>query len=85
MSSLDDRELAQLGLKYIEDSIVDVLTRHPGGMATDQIADVLGLSAGLEPERRMMIAAGILELLARSGRILWDEQDGVYKDNPEMS
>lgn len=85
MTTSDDRELAQLGLKYIEDSIVDILTRHPKGMATGQIAEALGLRTDLEAGRRDMIAAGILELLVRSGRIVWDEQAGIYLDNPEMS
>lgn len=83
MSNLDQRERAQLGLQYIEDSVVSLLTRHPKGMLANEIADVLGLSAELDPGRRNMIAAGILELLVRSGRIQWDETSGHHVDNPE--
>lgn len=85
MNDLDHREQAQLGLKYIEDSIVSLLTRHPNGLTSSAIAEVLGLSAELEPKHRDMITAGILELLTRSGRILWDEAGHTYIDNPDRS
>ena len=85
MNDLDHREQAQLGLKYIEDSVVNLLTRHPKGLSTTAIAEVLGLSADLAPKHRDMIAAGILELLSRSGRILWDEASRTYIDNPDRS
>jgi hypothetical protein len=31
-----------------------------------------------------MIAAGMLELLVKSGRIVWDAEAGRYRDNPDM-
>ena len=85
MNDLDHREQAQLGLKHIEDSVVNLLTRHPEGLSTAAIADVLGLSSDLQPRHRDMIASGILELLVRSGRILWDEASHAYVDNPDKS
>jgi len=85
MRSLDQREHAQLGLKYIEDSVVDLLTRHPEGMSVGTIADTLGLRTDLEPGHRDMIAAGILEMLVQAGRILWDADKRLYVDNPERS
>jgi len=85
MHDLDQREQAQLGLKYIEDSIVDLLTRHPRGLTAPTIADVLGLDAELGEGHRQMIAGGVLELLVRSGRILWDPAKRAYVDNPERS
>lgn len=83
MSNIDHRELAQLGLKHIEDAIVDLLTRHPEGMKEKEIADLLGLSDHLKPEHQSMIAAGVLELLVKSGRIIENAEIGVYQDNPE--
>ena len=85
MNDLDHREQAQLGLKYIEDSVVNLLTRHPNGLTSSAIAEVLGLSAELEPKHRDIIVSGILELLVRSGRILWDEANHAYIDNPDKS
>lgn len=82
MRDLPQRERAQLGLQYIEDAIVSLLTEHTGGLTPSHVADVLGLRADLDPGHRDMIAAGILELLARNGRILWDARAGVYVDNP---
>lgn len=84
MSDLDQRELAQEGLKYIEDAIVGLLTRHPSGMPTAQIAETLGLRADLAPGTQNLIVAGILELLAKSGRIVWDSETSRYKDNPDQ-
>jgi hypothetical protein len=83
MRDLMSRELAQQGLQFVEDAVVNLLTRHPEGMTTERIADVLGLRGDLEPEHRDLIVAGILELLVKSGRILWDEQAQIYKDNPD--
>jgi hypothetical protein len=85
ISDLEDEERAQLGLKYIEDSIVELLTRHPAGMPASVIADTLGLRDDVKPGHRDMIAAGVLELLARTGRIIWDADARVYRDNPRMS
>lgn len=82
MRDLDHREHAQLGLQHIEDAIVGLLTQHERGMPPSAVADVLGLESGVDPEHRDLIAAGILELLVRNGRILWDEERGVYVDNP---
>lgn len=85
MNDLDHREQAQLGLKYIEDSVVNLLTRHPKGLSLSSIGEALGLGAELEPKHRDMITAGILELLTRSGRIIWDEASRSYLDNPDRS
>lgn len=83
MRDHDHREHAQLGLQHIEDAIVGLLTQHQEGMPPAAIADALGLEAGIDPERRDLIAAGILELLVQNGRILWDEERSVYIDNPD--
>ena len=84
MTDLDNRELAQLGLKHIEDAVVALLSRHAGGMPLAQIADALGLRSDLEDKQRSMVAAGVLELLVKSGRIIWDGQAERYRDNPDM-
>ncbi len=85
MNDLNQREQAQLGLKYIEDAVVNLLERHPKGLSPASIAEVLGLDSELEPAHRNAIASGILELLVRSGRIFWDEAKGNYVDNPNRS
>jgi hypothetical protein len=85
MNDIDQSERAQLGLKYIEDSIVALLTRHQHGLTSSAVADVLGLQTNLDPGHRDMIAAGILALLARDGRILWDDANQLYIDNPDRS
>jgi len=84
MSDLDSRELAQLGLKHIEDAVVALLSRRPEGLPLGEIADTLGLQSGLKGERRDMLAAGVLELLVKSGRIMWDAAAERYRDNPDM-
>jgi hypothetical protein len=85
MRDLPQRERAQLGLQFIEDAVVSLLTQHPAGLPTDVVADVLGLRTDLDPGHRDMIAAGILALLARNGRILWDDRHQLYIDNPARS
>jgi hypothetical protein len=87
MGDMHDREMAQLGLKHIEDAVVNLLTRHGTGMTTREIAEALDLALGMnaEPTIRDEMADGILRLLSATGRILRDEENGVYKDNPDMS
>lgn len=82
MRDLQQRERAQLGLQYIEDAVVSLLTEHAKGLTPSAVADVLGLRTDLDPAHRDMIAQGILELLARNGRILWDGRNQLYVDNP---
>ena len=82
MSDLAQRERDQLGLQYIEDAVDTLLVDHPTGLRLTGIADALGLSADLMPAHREMIAAGIVELLVKSDRILWDGLQGRYIDNP---
>ncbi len=82
MHDMDHREYAQLGLQHIEDAVVSLLTEHESGMPPSAVAEALGLEAGGDPRHRDLIAAGILELLVLNGRILWDEERGVYVDNP---
>ncbi len=83
MHDLDQAERAQLGLQYIEDAVVSLLTNHPEGLLLGAIAEALGLSNELEPEKRETIASGVVELLLRSGRILWDPVAKNYIDNPD--
>ena len=84
MSDLDSREMAQLGLKHIEDAVVALLSRHAEGLPLAEIADRLGLRSDLDGEKRDMVATGILELLVKSGRIVWDGDAQRYRDNPDM-
>ena len=83
MDDFEAQELAQLGIKKIEDAVVGLLSRHTKGLETAAIADGLGLGADLPPDKRNLIAVAILDLLVHSGRILRDERHGVYVDNPD--
>jgi hypothetical protein len=85
MSDLDFEEQAQLGLKYIEDAVVNLLTRHRDGLAASDIAASLGLGAELDAIQRERLIGAIMELLAASGRILRDSDGRVFKDNPSRS
>jgi len=83
MSNMAQRERAQLGLQYIEDAIVDLLSRHADGMTESEIADALGLETDLAD--RDAIAAGIVRLLVETGRILWDDDTRRFLDNPNRT
>ena len=52
-------------------------------MPSGVVADMLGLSTDLDPGHRDMIAQGVLGLLSRNGRILWNDQRKVFVDNPD--
>lgn len=84
MRELHSREMAQQGLQYIEDAVVGLLTQRSGGMPKEEIAAALGLRNDLPSDRRDLIVAGVLELLVKSGRIIWDKEAQIYRDNPDM-
>lgn len=44
MNDLDQRERAQPGLQYIEDTVVNLLVQHPKGLRARQIAELLETS-----------------------------------------
>lgn len=83
MSDLVAQERAQLGLKHIQDAVVDLLSRHAEGMSEADVTERLGLGEGLSRSNRHMLATAVLTLLLESGRVLWDPDAGVYRDNPE--
>lgn len=83
MGDLDAEELAQLGIKHIEDAVVGLLTRHAAGLTEASITERLGLADGLADGKRAMIATAVLSLLVDSGRIFWDESARLYRDNPD--
>ena len=85
MSDLQFQEQAQLGLKYIEDAVVDLLTRHPRGLSGQDISVSLGLGVELEPALRERLVGAILELLVGSGRILRGAEVDLFMDNPARS
>jgi hypothetical protein len=84
MGDLDAEELAQLGLKQIEDAIVALLTRHQDGLTAGTISAKLGLGESLEGDERAMIANAVVGLLLKAGRIRWDGNRRVYVDNPDQ-
>jgi len=83
MSNLDARERAQLGLKNIQDAIEDLLSAHADGFTAEDVAEELGLAAGLAPDQRAAFAMALLAPMVETGRIFRDEGSGVYRDNPE--
>ena len=82
MGELDAQELAQLGLKHIEDAVVGLLSRHDAGLTDAAIAESLGLAEGHGAGERVRLTSAVLELLVASGRILKDHA-GIYRDNPD--
>jgi hypothetical protein len=83
MGDLDAQELAQLGLKHIEDAVVGLLSGHDNGLTDTAIAERLGLAEGHVAGERIPLAKAVLELLVASGRILRNRGSGVYRDNPD--
>jgi len=72
-------ERAQLGLQYIEDAVVGLLGNHPDGLPSANVADALGLRTDLDSNHRDMIADGVLALLQKTGRIVWDDAGQVFR------
>lgn len=84
MGDLDAEELAQLGLKHIEDAVVAILTRHPDGLSASVISVKLGLGESLEGDERLMIVNAVVGMLLKAGRIRWNGDRRVYVDNPDV-
>ena len=63
------QEKAQMGLRYIEQAMIDLLGQHAEGLTNTQIAKELGIETGEPGEHRNMLSWSILGKLTRSGRI----------------
>lgn len=70
---MDERELAQTGLKQIQDSVLNLLRRRPEGLKNAQIAEELDLRSDFRGRQRDYLTYSVLGGLLRQGRVAWNQ------------
>ena len=71
-------QLAQEGMRHIENAILELLFRNPQGLRNVQIANMLGLSSEFRGEQRNFLTYAVLGRLLAQGRILRNEETKTY-------
>ena len=71
-------QIAQEGLRHIENAIIELLHRNPQGLRNVQIAEMLGLSSDFRNEHRNFLTYAFLGRLLAQGRILRNAETKTY-------
>lgn len=71
-------QMAQEGMRHIENAILELLFRNPQGLRNLQIANMLGLSSEFRGEQRNFLTYAVLGRLLAQGRILRNEETKTY-------
>ena len=78
MQNPDDRELAQTGLRQIEDAILGLLQRHPEGLRNAQIAELLNLRSDFDGRQKDYLTYSVLGGLLKRGRVARDQKTKAF-------
>lgn len=79
-------QMAQEGIKHIENAILELLFRNPQGLTNAQIANLLNLYSEFRGEQRNFLTYATLGRLLSQGRILRDPETKTYKiSNPDTT
>ena len=71
-------QIAQKGLRHVENAILELLYRNPQGLRNVQIANMLGLSSDFRNEHRNFLTYAVLGRLLAQGRILRNAEAKTY-------
>ena len=63
--------MAQEGLKQIEDAILRLLERNPGGLRNSQLADFLNLRSNFLGNQKDWLTYSVLGGLIAQGKVAW--------------
>ena len=73
-----DREIAQEGLRQIEDAILRLLGDNPKGLRNSDIASSLNLHSDFRGRQRNCLTYSVLGRLLASGRVAWDQETKIF-------
>ncbi len=76
--SVTNPQMAQEGLRHIENAILELLYRNPQGLRNVQIANMLGLFSDFRGEQRNFLTYAVLGRLLAQGRILRNQETKAY-------
>jgi hypothetical protein len=71
-------EIAQDGLKSIEDAIVRLLEKHLQGLRNSEIAEELGLRSDFKGKQQNYLTYSVLGGLLRKGQVVWDQKTKLF-------
>jgi hypothetical protein len=74
----EEFEIAQDGLKRIEDAIVRVIEKHPQGLRNYEIAEELGLRSDFQGKQKDYLTYSVLGGLLRKTQVVWDQRTKLF-------
>ena len=72
------REIAQEGLRQIEEAMLRLLENNPQGLRNSEIADLLNLRPDFRGGQRNYLTYSVLGGLLASGKIAWNQKTKVF-------
>lgn len=78
MKTAEEFEIAQDGLKRIEDAIVRVLEKNPQGLRNSEIAEELGLRSDFQGKQKDYLTYSVLGGLLRKAQVAWDQRTKLF-------
>ena len=72
------QELAQAGLRQIEDAILRLLDANPQGLRNVDVARTLSLRSDFPERRRDFLTYSVLGGLLERGSIVWDQESKLF-------
>ncbi len=72
------RDMAQVGLRLIEDAIMVLLSAHPEGLRNSEVAELLDLRSGFRGRQKDYLTYSVLGGLLAQGRVAWDAETKIF-------
>ena len=73
-----EQEVAQDGLRKIEDAILQLIEQNPQGLRNFEIAELLELRSDFRGDQRNYLTYSVLGGLLASSRVAWDQETKIF-------
>ena len=77
-TSATEQEVAQDGLRQIEDAILQLLEQRPQGLRNFEIAELLGLVSDFRGSQRNYLTYSVLGGLLASEKVAWNQETNLF-------
>jgi len=74
----EEFEIAQDGLRRIENAIIRILDKHPQGLRNSEIAEELGLRSDFQGKQKDYLTYSVLGGLLRKARVVWNQRTKLF-------
>jgi len=75
---MSDKQKAQDGLKLIQEAVLQLLSRHEGGLRNAQVAEELGLRSDIHGRQKDYLTYSVLGGLLTAKKVRWDRTTKLF-------